>query len=419
MKTTVLLDQEPHAQGHVVRALLRIEGEAPTQAKRTPLNISLVLDRSGSMDGAKLRAARAAAAMLVQQLAAEDIVSVVAYDETVDIIAEPVSGNGRQLSNEIRDITAGSTTNLSGGWLRGRELVARNAAPGKANRVILLTDGLANVGIRDPEQLAGLCASARKEGIRTSTIGFGEGYDEVLLGKMAEAGGGHMYYIEHADQASAIFNEELGGLLSLAAQNLTLTIKPQTAAQVVAVHHSYPRQQLPDGLRLELGDLYAREPKLVLFEFLVQGNVHEQVTIAELLLDATMIGEDGSVKQQQIIVAITTSLEEGPVSNPEVRRELLLLEAAEMRTQALHEQRRGDYDSAAARLSIMAIKLRASGIEAARVREEADDLELMSQQLREKQWTAREDKYMYQRVYDSSRALRSKISNIARTKRPK
>ena len=112
-------------------------------------------------------------------------------------------------------------------------------------------------------------------------------------------------------------------------------------------------------------------------------------------------------------------LAEGPVSNPEVRRELLLLEAAQVRTQAVHEQKQGYYDRAAEKMSAMATKLRSSGIQDAQVSEEADDLELLSQQMREQQWTVREDKYMYQRAYDSTRAMRSKMEHIARTKRPK
>src|SRR5688500_5757309 len=101
MKTTVLLDQEAHPQGHVVRALLKIEGDAPTNASRTPLNISVVLDRSGSMGGPKLKAARDAAALLVQRLAAEDKVSVVSYDDQVRTIPE----------SDIRSIEASGSTN--------------------------------------------------------------------------------------------------------------------------------------------------------------------------------------------------------------------------------------------------------------------------------------------------------------------
>ena len=411
MKTTVLLDQEAHPQGHVVHALLKIEGDAPTNANRTPLNISIVLDRSGSMGGQKLEAAREAAALLLQRLAPEDAVSVVAYDDQVQTV--PAT------AHDVRAIQARGSTNLSGGWLKGRDHVARAVSPKSANRVLLLTDGLANVGITDPGQLVDMCAHANEHGIRTTTIGFGEDYDEHLLGRMAEAGGGHMHYIEHADQAAAIFGEELAGLLSLAAQNLTLTITPAAATQAVAVHHSYPRSDTADGLRLELGDLYAREPKLVLIEFLVTSLAPDTITVARLVLDATVLGADGSVKQQEIVLDITTSLADGPVTNPEVRRELLLLEAARVRTEVLEDQKNGNYDVAGEKMRVMSQKLRAAGIEDAQVVEEAADLEAMAEQMTPQTWGVAESKYMYQRSYDSTRALRSKMQHIARTKRKK
>ena len=316
MKTSIQLDQEIHPHGHVVRALLRIDGDAPTGASRTPLNLSIVLDRSGSMHGPKLHAARDAAAMLVQKLAPEDVVSVVAYDDTVTTVTPPRTSDGAVISTQIRAIEAGGSTNLSGGWLKGREYVAQNVKPGTANRVVLLTDGLANVGIQDPAQLAGLCATANEQGIRTTTIGFGADYDETLLQAMADAGGGNLHYIEHADQAPAVFAEEIEGLLSLAAQNLTLRITPAASVQAVAVHHSYPRHNVDGALQLELGDLYAREPKLVLIEMLVNTPASGSIEIASLILRGAVLRDDGSIELQEVTLPIATSIEDGPIVNP-------------------------------------------------------------------------------------------------------
>ncbi len=215
MKTTILLDDEVPAPGqHTIRALLRIEGEAPPAGGRAPVNLAIVLDRSGSMAGPKLEAARQAAAMLVRRLRSEDVVSVVAYDQDVATVAEPATGTAQQdLAQRIERIESGGSTNLSGGWLRGRELVARARGQSGAHRILLLTDGLANVGITDAPSLVGMCASARENGISTTAIGFGEDYDESLLRAMAEAGGGNLYYIEKPDQAAGIFADEAEGLL--------------------------------------------------------------------------------------------------------------------------------------------------------------------------------------------------------------
>src|SRR4029453_9393548 len=168
MHHPVLVDYELAVaqQGFIVRALLKLEGKAPTPDHRVPLNLSIVLDRSGSMAGDKLAAARDAAAMLVQRLHPDDTVSVVAYDDEVMTVAEPATGASQaSLPAQVRAIQAGGSTNLSGGWLRGRELVACAKREGGVNRVMLLTDGLANVGITAPNQLLGLCRSSCGVGI--------------------------------------------------------------------------------------------------------------------------------------------------------------------------------------------------------------------------------------------------------------
>ena len=205
-----------------MRALLKLEGKAPTSDNRIPLNLSVVLDRSGSMAGEKLAAARDAAAMLIQRLHPDDVVSVVAYDDDVTTIAEPATGKTQaSLPKLVKNIEPGGSTNLSGGWLRARELVARGKRDGGVNRIMLLTDGLANCGITDSAQLLGLCRTACGAGITTTTIGFGADYDEKLLRGMADAGGASTWYIERPDQAPDVFAEELEGLLTLCAQSVS------------------------------------------------------------------------------------------------------------------------------------------------------------------------------------------------------
>ena len=274
MEHRLLIDHEfaVSQSGYVVRALLTLHGQAPEAGSRVPLNLSIVLDRSGSMSGPPLESARQAAALLVRRLRPEDVVSVVAYDDQVLTVAEPATGPAQDgLVAALGAVQPGGSTNLSGGWLRGRELVARNRRAGAVNRVLLLTDGMANAGITDPELLTGLCAGARGEEITTTTIGFGAHYDEQLLRDMADAGGGSAYYIERADQAPGVFEEEIEDLLSVSAQNVAVELQPARAVRLVTLHNDYPTTPLADGRRVELGDLYAREPKTLLVELFVPG----------------------------------------------------------------------------------------------------------------------------------------------------
>jgi Ca-activated chloride channel homolog len=420
MKTSILLDHEPVTGGRVVRALLRIEAEAPERTDRLPLNLSLVLDRSGSMWGGKLEAARAAAALLVRRLAPADVVSVVAYDDSVQTVAPPATGAAQaDLPRRIEAIETGGSTNLSGGWLRGRELVAQNRLERGVNRVILLTDGLANVGITDADRLTGLAAGGKADGVTTTTIGFGSDYEETLLRGMADAGGGNMYYIETTDQAAAIFADELQGLLELGAQNVAVVVEPGPAAQLVAVHHEYPTSAEGTKLRLDLGDIYAREPKPLLVELMVGDDVAPDVLAVTFTLSGDVLTADGGVEHRVITLPVTVAASEGARIEPEVQRELLLLAAARARRTALEQQAMGDHDGAAVTLREAGVALREAQPFAGdgEFAEEAGDLELMADRYQGSIASPADAKYMYQRSYSRTTGRGRKAELIRRMKR--
>lgn len=423
MKTSVLLDHEPVADGGwMVHALLRLEGEAPENRDRVPLNLSLVLDRSGSMGGEKLEAARRAAAMLARRLSPQDTISVVAFDDAVNVVADPATGAAQeQLPGLIESIECGGMTNLSGGWLRGRDLVADNLRDGGVNRVILLTDGQANQGITDPKKLTGLCRQGVKKGVSTTTIGFGEDYSEDLLKAMADAGGGGTYYIEKVDQASGVFEEELEGLLSIAAQNVRVTVRPGAHADAVNVLHQYPSNAQGDVLTLEVGDLYAREPRRILIAILLPPGSATPGTVADvarLTVTAHVITAEGGVELQEITIPVTLSPEEGGKAEPEIRKEILLVEAARRRQEALEARDRGDYAAGGRSLREMHATLAASPLADydPAVREELEDLQAMAMSFDEQQLSAADIKYMKQRAYSAHRSRREQIERYRRGK---
>lgn len=415
MKTKVLLDHEVQEAGHVLRVLLQLEADVHQRADRLPLNLSLVLDRSGSMQGEKLIAARSAAAQLVRRLAREDRVSVVAYDDEVTTIAEPATGEAQaDLPRRIEEIESGGSTNLSGGWLRGRELVAGGLLDNGVNRVILLTDGRANMGIQDAPRLTGLCANGKKAGVTTTTIGFGEDYDEKLLRAMADAGGGNMYYIESVDQASAVFADELKGLLEIGAQNVVVSIEQTEYAEFVVVHHEYPRTVAPDNITLQLGDLYAREPKPLLIEILVTRDVTSKPVVANFRITADVVTAEGGVEHQVITIPITVSPEDANVEQPDVRRELLLLEVAKARREALDARDRGDYGGAVRALREARVRVKGVAGNDAELLEETHDLQAMENLFAAQSVNSADEKYMRQRSYNSSSGRRMKDALISR-----
>lgn len=168
--------------------------DTETEKERLPLNIGPVLDRSGSMDGEPLEYVKEAACFVVGQSSAKDRFSFAAFDSDVGVLCPSQEVQYKDvLKSEIRSIESGSFTNLSGGLLRGYDEVRKENRAGEVNRLVLLTDGMANVGVTDPAVLRSKTHSFAEKGISVSTIGVGTHFDEDLLIRMAEAGQGSFH----------------------------------------------------------------------------------------------------------------------------------------------------------------------------------------------------------------------------------
>jgi Ca-activated chloride channel family protein len=237
-----------------------IAATAPARpTDRAALNLALILDRSGSMSGEKLRYVQQAALHVIDLLDARDRVALVAYDDRVTLLSpsEPVTDSVRaELKSKIQQLTPGGWTDLSGGWLEGCRQIAEHQAERGINRALLLTDGLANRGITDSEELAHHARQLCQRGVLTSTFGVGLDFNEHLLEALANHGGGHFYYIERPDQIPDVFRRELGELLSIVAHEALLRIEiPRGVA--IELLGDLPHEREQDRLRIYLGDLHA------------------------------------------------------------------------------------------------------------------------------------------------------------------
>ncbi|WP_310394454.1 VWA domain-containing protein [Hymenobacter sp.] len=244
--------------------LLSFREDVPNPQRR-PLNVALVIDRSGSMAGAPLKYALQAAADFVDRLTADDRLSIVVYDDEVKTLldAELVTDKDA-IKRLVQGVRAGGLTNLSGGWLRGCELVAKHKTDRHVNRVLLLTDGQANQGITAPGVLTATAGKKAEEGITTTTMGFGGHFEEDLLIGMARAAGGNFYFIQSLDDAADVFGIELDSLKAIAAQNLTVTLTPVGPTEIADVLSLARVEPQADGrLVLHLGDVHENEDKLL------------------------------------------------------------------------------------------------------------------------------------------------------------
>lgn len=319
--------------------------------KRTALNIGLTLDRSTSMEGDKIAYCKQAIKFLINQLSADDIFSLVTFAQYARVLipACPIT-NKDELKNKIDRIVADGTTNLSGGWLSTSRELSKHASPAYTHRIVLLTDGQANEGLVEDEELIEVAKNLREKKITTSAIGFGEDFNEDLLKKIADAGQGNFHFIDTPEKAPRVFAEELSELLSLYGQNLLLTVKPSSKVQFNRILHDYPLEQVRGGIEVSLGDASSGDEKMLMLVFTVPpGTPEEEVEVASIGLSYYQVHQTISMQEAGAQAKVRYAQSGEAVSlriNPIVERELILCDAVKSRKEAISFADKGDMKKA-------------------------------------------------------------------------
>lgn len=291
------------------------EKKVSAAPKHVPLNLSIVIDRSGSMEGAKLNYTKEAVKYLVNKLDSRDVLSIVLYDTGVETFLEPQRVEDKTgLLARIDKIISQGSTNMEGGIRRGFELV-KNArkliGDDNVSRVILLSDGLANVGVSDPTQLSAITRDFfEKERISVSTFGVGSDYNEDLMAKIAMQGGGKYYFIDSPEKMPAMFSEELQGVSQVIAKNTTL--KLTFPGDDLSYERTYAYNSTLNGnvLEISFNDVFAKEQKSVLICFKVKNKLKAPLSL-QCELNYTNTAKDSAVAIQDKRMNTITPAKDG------------------------------------------------------------------------------------------------------------
>jgi Ca-activated chloride channel family protein len=358
-----LIRPNSHSKRFVLAEI--VAPRATSERGRSPVHLSLVIDRSGSMSGDKLRVAKSAAEEAIGRLQTGDRFSVIVYDDVVETVIESThaSAESRRAAVErLRSIDARGSTNLSEGWLRGCEQLARHQLENGVNRCLLLTDGLANVGETDPTVLATHAAELRARGISTSTFGVGNDFDERLLQELADAGGGHFYYIADAPQIRDAITSEVGETLELVARDVKLEL---TARDDIRIEPISPYKSSVHGNRtfVSVGDLASEQSVTVVLRMsFPYGDIGREAGAIVSLSDRDgVFATDGVAPAEPARLTWTYADDRANDAQPRDRsvdHVVAGLFAARARQEAVARNRSGDYQAAARQIAATAARIR-------------------------------------------------------------
>ncbi len=285
--------------------LFQVQAACGFQAgqSRLPLNLSLVIDRSGSMDGEPLEQAKRACALVVDMLKPTDVLSVITFEDGADVVMPARRMTNKALVKDyISRIHAGNTTNLYEGLVTACQQVASVKTETSLNRVLLLTDGEPTAGTKDFPSIIGQVGEQKARGITVSTLGYGPDFSDELLSGIARRSGGNYYYASRPQQLPGLFQREVESLLRITARNLRLRVY---LPRGVSVRQVYGQQPVfgPRTAEVTLSDMEQGMGLLSLWELEMTPRPAGtyRVALAELLYDDAVTGRPEKLSAEAVV----------------------------------------------------------------------------------------------------------------------
>jgi Ca-activated chloride channel family protein len=426
MQTKLILDTDIIAIESADKVTLMVDLTAPLSANQTSRparGVQICLDISGSMEGAPLAAAKESILKLIDRFDKKDSFGLVIFDDTakVAVPTKPlISHNIAAMKKEIRNIQTGGSTDISAGFTLAMREARRTKLEGGTS-LLLISDGHANAGERDPQFFADVAAKSATEKISSASIGLGNGYDETILEAIAQGGGGAHRFAADIDEAVGAIAAEVDDLLDKSIVNCVMRFRPTAMAK------SQPKiellQRLPywmDGedYVVQLGDLYAGENRRFIIMVDVPGiETLGLCKIADVTFEYTDLAarNEVSVSMPVNVNVVPGDQAAGRIEDPIVKAERMILQAQSEKALATEEILQGNVKSASKRLKGTATNLRTQASEIrvtdersaeslAIILEEAVEMDALAQ-------TAEQEDLAY-----SSKRMRESHSRVTRSK---
>ncbi len=324
-------------------ARIRVGTRAPADRPRGPVNVALVIDTSGSMEGQPIADARKASLAMIDALSPGDRLAVVAFHSKEEILlpsTELEDADRAELRRRIEAMRAQGTTDMARGLRVGLDEVKAHLDPKGINRVVLLGDGVPN----DAGPITGIAQEAGSSGITVTALGLGPDYDETLMGQVAQLSGGRFHYVEDSAQVATFFQNEVLRLQGVYAKNATVALTPGPGVRVEGV---LGQQVSFSGAtaQVSLGDLSKGETRDLVVRLAIAG---KKPGAPVELLDAVMtfddvIGGAGRV-ERRVFLGARSSADAAEIAsgrNPDVELSAAIVEAAATTVTALEAVRAG------------------------------------------------------------------------------
>ncbi len=293
-----------------------------TSPEKTPgVDLAVVLDRSGSMEGEKIRQAKEAAVRLVESLRPGDRFCMVTYSDvaSVDVLPSELTGASRDsVVGRISSVEAGGSTNLGDGLAKGIGALSATRKEGRSVRLLLISDGLANQGVVEPFMLAAMVSEAAQKGISVSTVGLGVEFNEQLMTLLADSGGGAYHYMENPTAFARVFTNEYGKVRSAVASALEIRVPEKEGVRLVEAS-GYPVFKESDCFVFRPRNLYSEENLPLYLAFEVTPGKEKSVVLPPFQLRYNQGGVPRAAKSTETLSVAFTENEKAVVSS--IRRD--------------------------------------------------------------------------------------------------